>query len=278
MKILIIGSGAWPTKIFNGLYSKSSKDKINQVSAREFLSQDSFKYSLFDCIWVATSPENQISILSKIANYSEVVIMEKPLLTTVSEYDRLNFALGNFKGVAQMSTIWLYSPLWKNLKIPLDNVSSISILHKYSDLRVYCSPIFDWIPHDLYLLNALGLDIHQNSEFRTDYSSPGKLSMHFKLKPSFPIDIFFEKSEQNDFSWEIQCHDSSKVEINFSNQMFKEIRHGSTSICHFDKPDVNAAHFMLKDYLTKADSNLQHSIDSHFYLLNILSFANNPLN
>jgi hypothetical protein len=207
-----------------------------------------------------------------------VVILEKPLFTTVSEYDRLISALGNFKGVAQMSTIWLYSPLWKNLEIPLENISSISIRHKYSDLRIYCSPIFDWIPHDLYLLNALGLNIHQNNEFRTDYSSPRKLSMHFKLKPSFCIDIFFEKSEQNDFSWEIQCHDSSKVEINFSNRMFKEIRHGSTSISHFDKLDVNAANFMLKDYLAKTDSNLQYFIDSHFYLLNILSFANNSLN
>ena len=278
MKILIIGNGAWPTKIFNGLYSKSNKDKINQIGAREFLSQYTFKHSVFDCIWIATSPENQISILSEIANYSKVVILEKPLFTTVSEYDRLNFALGNFKGVAQMSTIWLYSPLWKNLEMPLENISSISIRHKYSDLRVYCSPIFDWIPHDLYLLNALSINIHQNSEFRTVYSSSGKLSVHFKLKPSFCIDIFFEKSEQNDFSWEIQCHDSSKVEINFSNRMFKEIRHGGTSISHFDKLDVNAANFMLKDYLTKTDSNLQYFIDSHFYLLNILSFANNSLN
>ena len=278
MKILIIGNGAWPTKIFNGLYSKSNKDKINQISAREFLSQDSFKYSVFDCIWIATSPENQINILSKIANYSEVVILEKPLFTTISEYDRLNFALGNFKGVAQMSTIWLYSPLWKNLEIPLENISSISIRHKYSDLRVYCSPIFDWIPHDLYLLNALGMNISQNIEFRTGYSSPGKLSMHFKLKPSFCIDIFFEKSEQNDFSWEIQCHDSSKIEINFSNRTFKEIRAGCRSISHFDSPDVNTANFMLKDYLTKTESNLQYSIDSHFYLLNILSLANNSLN
>ena len=277
MNILIIGSGAWPTKIFNGLFSKSRKDIINQISAREFLSQNSFEYKFFDCIWIATSPENQISILEGIADYSKVVILEKPLFTTVSEHERFYSAMKVFNGIAQMSTIWLFSPLWKNLKVSLDNISSILIKHTYSGRRIYCSPIFDWVPHDLYLLSDLGLNIHQASKLQVDDSSQGKTSILFEFESKSSVEIIFEKSKLNNFSWEIENHDSSRIRINFTDRCFEEIKEGTTTISHFDKPDFNSADAMLRNFLTTTSSNLQNLIDSHFYLLNNLPFTKAPL-
>jgi len=272
MKILLIGSGAWPTKIVNGLYSKLKKDEIKQISARDFLSQDSGTYNIFDCIWVATNPENQISIIGKLVHYSKVVILEKPLFTTISEYERFNLALKDFKGVAHMSTIWLYSPLWKNLKPSLENVTSILIKHKYADRRSYCSPILDWIPHDLYLLNDLGLNIHQNSELSTDYSALGNMIMRFKFENQVRVDISLEKSRQNNFSWEIQCVDSPRIEIDFTNRSFIKTSQGKILTSYSDKSEFNPAVSMVEDMTKTANSGLQNYIDSHSYLVNNLSF------
>lgn len=272
MKILIIGSGAWPTKIFHGLYSKSKKDEIKQIGARDFLSQDSSQYNSFDCIWIASTPENQINLITKLAHYSNVVILEKPLFTTISEQQRFNSAFKNFKGVARMSAIWLYSPLWKNLKLSIENITSILIKHKYLDRRIYCSPIFDWIPHDLYLLNDLGLNVHQSSELSTDSPALGNLSMRFKFENKVCVDISLEKSKQNDFSWEIGCSDSSKIEINFTNRSFKKTIQGKILTSYSDESGLNPATAMVEDMSKTTDSTLQNFIDMHSYLIKYLSF------
>jgi len=272
MKILLIGSGAWPTKIFNGLHPKLKKDEIKQIGARDFLSQDSSKYDSFDCIWIATTPQNQINIITKLAQYSKVVILEKPLFTTISEHQRINSALKSFKGVAQMSAIWLYSPLWKNLKMSLENMTSILIKHKYADHRIYCSPILDWIPHDLYLLNDLGLKIHQSSELSTDYSALGNMSMRFKFENKVYIDISLEKSKQNNFSWEIECSDSSRIEIDFTNCSFIKTIQGKILTSYSDDSGFNPAASMVEDMSRTTNSTLQNFIDSHSYLINNLSF------
>lgn len=272
MEILLIGSGVWPTKIFNGLYSKSTKDEIKQISAGDFLSQDSSKYHSFDCIWIATTPQNQINIITKLAHYSKVVILEKPLFTTISELQRFNSALKSFKGVAQMSAIWLYSPLWNNLKMSLENMTSILIKHKYADRRIYCSPILDWIPHDLYLLNDLGLNIGQSSELSSDYSALGNISLHFKFENRVYVDISLEKSKQNNFSWEIECADSSRIEIDFTNRSLIKTIQGKILTSYSDESGFNPAAFMIEKMSKTTNSTLQNFIDSHSYLINNLSF------
>lgn len=272
MEILLIGSGAWPTKIFNGLYSKSNKDEIIQIGARDFLSQDSSKYNTFDCIWIATTPQNQISIITKLAHYSKVIILEKPLFTTISEQQRFNSALKSFKGVAQLSAIWLYSPLWKNLKPSLENMTSILIKHKYADRRIYCSPILDWIPHDLYLLNDLGLNIHQSSELSTDCSALGNISIRFNFENKVYVDIDLEKSKQNNFSWEIECADSSRIKIDFTNRSFTKTSQGRTLTSYSDKSGNNAAAVMLEFMSKSTNTSLQTFIESHSFLIRNVAF------
>lgn len=273
MKILLIGSGAWPTKIFNSLSSKSKVVEVKQISARHLLYQDSPSLNTFDCIWVATSPENQISIISKLSHYSKVIILEKPLFTTVSEYTQFNLAIKSFKGVAHMSTIWLYNPLWKSLKMSLGSIDSILIKHKYADRRNYCSPILDWIPHDLYLLNDLGLNIHQSSEFSTDYSAVGNMSMRFKFEDCVSVDIIFESSRQNSFSWVIECVDNSTIEIDFTNRSFIRTYQEKILISYLDKSEFNPAFSMVEDMSKIANSRLQNFIDSHSYLINYFAFS-----
>jgi len=274
MKILLIGSGAWPTKIFNGLYSKSENDEIKQIGARDFLSQDTSKYNTFDCIWIATTPQNQISIITKLSHYSKVVILEKPLFTTLSELQRFNSALKSFKGVAQMSAIWLFSPLWNNLEISLENMTSILIKHKYADRRIYCSPILDWIPHDLYLLTDLGLNIHQSNELSTNYSALGSINMHFNFENDVYIEIDFEKSEQNHFSWEIRYNDSSRIKIDFTNRSFVKTSQGKILTSYSDKSGLNSAQDMLEHFSTLTSSTLQNLVDSHAFLLSSVPYIN----
>ena len=274
MNILLIGSGAWPTKIFSGLYSKSTKNQIRQISAREFLLQNTKKYSHFDFIWIATSPDNQIKIISQLQHFSNTIILEKPIFTTCQEYESLKLALMNFKGLAQMSTIWLYSTLWNNSKISVKNIKSIFIKHGYAERRIYCSPLLDWIPHDIYLLNDLGIQLHQSQIISIEGSENGTLNLGLKFAKSVSISLFFYRTMQNSFVWEIESDDTSKITINFSNRSFKEIKYGEVIKTFTDDSYLNPAEAMLEHFLEKTSSNLEDFIESYSYLLNYLDAKN----
>jgi hypothetical protein len=274
MKILIIGSGAWPTKIFNGLYSKSNKDKVKQISAGEFLSQDSPNYGIFDCVWIATTPENQIKILEKFSHSSSKIILEKPLFTTQFEENEFARVLRGHKSLIQMSTIWLYSSLWKNLEVSLENIKSISIKHKYANRRAYCHPIFDWIPHDMYLLNNLGLDIQLSNESSITHLPTGGSHLKFGLSSKVSIKMDFTEAKIQDFSWDIECVDSSRLFLSFTNRTLQKIDQKENLTFRFNELNSNPAKEMLNSFSNATKSNLPNFINSHSFMVSLLSSAN----
>jgi hypothetical protein len=146
------------------------------------------------------------------------------------------------------------------------------IKHKYADRRIYCSPALDWIPHDIYLLNDLGLNIHQSSEFSTNYYAVGNMSMRFKFEDNVLVDIRLEKSRHNSFSWAIECMDTSMIKIDFTNRSFIKTYQGNILTNYSDELESNPAFSMVTDMSKSNNSRLQNFIESHFYLIKHSAF------
>jgi hypothetical protein len=110
-------------------------------------------------------------------------------------------------------------------------------------------------------------------ELSTEYSAPGNMSVNFRNANNFSISVAFEKALQNDFSWEVQYYDFSRVEISFTNRSFKEINRGLIVRSFIDESRFNPAAAMIEYFLKTDKSNLQNLIDLHSHLISSLSFT-----
>ena len=90
--LLLIGSGKWPNKITSIIRSQNSEALIENVGAREFLKLklEQLQPLLKDkIVWIASTPENQLSILEKIKSFTNRVILEKPFSVSIYQLNQL---------------------------------------------------------------------------------------------------------------------------------------------------------------------------------------------
>ena len=121
----------------------------------------------------------------------------------------------------------------------------------------YYSPICDWIPHDLYLLNNLGIDIHHSKESINEYSKKDNFHLSFKAANQVSVNLVFKKISQKNFSWKITCKDSSRILINFTNHKFSQIQLRKRVVSLFDKSNFNQAIAILEYFSNTRNSNLK---------------------
>jgi len=160
-KAAIIGRGFWPSKIKSSLESNFKELDIKVFSAREVDSNPKLiQKNHFCVVWIATQPSLQIKLLGKLVGMSENIILEKPLGSNSAEIEGLiQFLQENSSGVVAPSNPWSYEntcleavELMKNEGL---DSAKIEITRRGPNRRSYISPVGDWIPHDLYLLEKI---------------------------------------------------------------------------------------------------------------------------
>jgi len=160
-KLAIIGRGVWPSKIKSSLESNFQNLDIKIFSARDVVSNSKLvQENLFNVIWIATQPSLQLKLLKELLNGSRTIIFEKPLGLNSAEIESLiQFLQEHPSGAVAPSNPWSYETtcleaveLMKNEGL---GAGKVEITRRGPNRRSYLSPVGDWIPHDLYLLEKI---------------------------------------------------------------------------------------------------------------------------
>ena len=242
-RILLVGKGAWSTKVCNAIGAPDAGWRAEVISARAFLlmefdSQDFTEIlNKFDLLWITTTPENQILILQKLQNSQMKVILEKPIATNEREITILEEIISNSQCKIYLSQPWTFSSLWletKKLLIPLGRNIRIQTNRGGDLLRAEFLPEADWAPHDLYLLadyaHSLGIglnNIHLVSRESTEN--------HVLLKYTIGSDLIFEISagyaNTRKAFWEVYSDLKLLLDLNFETYELSDCT-GSNLIKH----------------------------------------------
>ena len=160
-KLAIIGRGVWSAKIKSSLESNFQNLDAKLFSARDVVSNSKLiQENLFNVIWIATQPSLQLKLLKKLLNESQTIILEKPLGSNSAEIESLvQFLQEHSRGAVAPSNPWSYDTtcleavdLMKNEGL---DAAKVEITRRGPNRRSYLSPVGDWIPHDLYLLEKI---------------------------------------------------------------------------------------------------------------------------
>ena len=171
-RVLLIGQGAWSRKINGVIKAQNANWKVEIISARTFISMGSNLIEFteicgkFDLFWITTTPNNQIQILGLLVTTQTKIILDKPIVTNVSEIDLLEDLLRNSQCKIYLSQPWTFSTLWKEAKkilLTMQGDLVIQIERGGNLLRPWLPPEIDWAPHDLYLLYDYAHDLGEES-------------------------------------------------------------------------------------------------------------------
>jgi|688.fasta_scaffold202508_2 predicted dehydrogenase len=157
-KIILVGSGPWPTKV------KAALEKADilsqQISYSDFKTLNTKKISKLasnSIIWVCTRPANQIQVIERLSDLYVKVILEKPLVTNKKELNKFKKIMKQSHNYFFLSQVWAFSEIWGFLKSNVDfyNITSIHTERFGMNRRTYLSPPQDWLPHDIYLIHDM---------------------------------------------------------------------------------------------------------------------------
>lgn len=154
-KIILVGSGPWPTKIKTALEKAGIfSQQISYGDFKVLNSREISELTSKSIIWVCTRPENQIRVIEKLSDLYVKVILEKPLATNKRELKKLKKIMNESHCYLFISQVWTFSDIWRFLKSNVDfhNITFIRIERFGMDRRTYLSPPQDWLPHDIYLI------------------------------------------------------------------------------------------------------------------------------
>ena len=160
-KLAIIGRGVWSAKINSSLESNFQNLDAKLFSARDVVSNSKLiQENLFNVIWIATQPSLQLKLLKKLLNESQTIILEKPLGSNSAEIESLiQFLQEHSRGAVAPSNPWSYETTCLEavdlMKSEGLDAAKVEITRRGPNRRSYLSPVGDWIPHDLYLLEKI---------------------------------------------------------------------------------------------------------------------------
>lgn len=117
--LLLIGSGKWPKKIESILKSQNLAIAITSIGAREILKLGIRQVELLlqgKIVWIASTPENQLSVLELIENLNTKVVIEKPFALNIDQLNRLFASNKNSNNKLYVSEPWRHSAVWSEAK------------------------------------------------------------------------------------------------------------------------------------------------------------------
>ncbi len=198
MNLLVIGQGAWASKIQSVLNNSASGIDALSVSARFALENPSQINAMTrdsEVVWICTKPEWQLKLLPELKKFDGKLILEKPYIIDEFSYNQLSQFSAEFNGVLQISEPWTYSSIWSKAKNELRELRKAEITIKRGGFtgHAFVSAAMDWLPHDINLLfdlygsellNSKVSDIHRRnnrSEFQFQVSTGPEISFTLRV-------------------------------------------------------------------------------------------------
>ena len=157
MNLLLIGQSRWSEKVSKSIKFGLSWVNTRIIGARQFLGNPKITGSFVpDLVWVVCGPNLQTDVIDSLSDFTGIVIIEKPLGLSMSDFAQLEKSNLYSSGKLRLSRPWNYSEVWHAYKSLIGkNISYLKIvrggLNHGSSIPLH----LDWLPHDLFLLTDL---------------------------------------------------------------------------------------------------------------------------
>ena len=145
-RILFVGAGAWPHKVGQTLLEQSLIQEPVFVSARKFAAQTQVDLSNYDLIWIATTPQLQLSAMKQLGNFSGKIMLEKPLGLNKGEFNEIVGAIKTRESSIFLSQPWTFKSnetLNRHMSDP-QKIKKIEIIRSGDVKRDYMAAWLDW--------------------------------------------------------------------------------------------------------------------------------------
>ena len=209
-KIVIIGEGAWSSKISKILLKQDHNLEIIKYSARDFILKSKQQVSKIvsnQILWIATTPDLQFDILKKIEDFNCKAILEKPLATNFSKLEQFLELIPKIKPDLFLSEPWRHSQIWNKIRANIESLPkpiSVKIKRGGPIIRTYMSPVYDWMYHDLGLISELISNSNKSlSIILLSSRDVNNMSFNLTIPNEITIDISIGYFLEKIATWEI---------------------------------------------------------------------------
>ena len=207
-RILFVGAGAWPHKVGQTLLEQSLIQEPVFVSARKFAAQTQVDLSNYDLIWIATTPQLQLSAMKQLGNFSGKIMLEKPLGLNKGEFNEIVGAIKTRESSIFLSQPWTFKSnetLNRHMSDP-QKIKKIEIIRSGDVKRDYMAAWLDWAPHDLYLLaKYLPYQLVDFATYEAPNSSVGSLGrQNISLTSGLHISLSAGFSPERRSEWNLE--------------------------------------------------------------------------
>jgi predicted dehydrogenase len=179
--VAVIGQGLWGKKIVNSLQNHFNDYVVEGLSSRNFLCNPPKK--VYDVIWVAVQPSNQLKIVEIALSHSRRIILEKPIGATLKDFSQIEKILMSADTIFELSRPWCFSNIWISAKEKIkswDLHDSLVTFKRSGPLaHQYIPSIEDWLPHDVYLASDLFPSFE--NDFSIDFCSKTSNKIHLSM-------------------------------------------------------------------------------------------------
>lgn len=182
--------------------SNKNKNKLFTNNKKKF-----FNIKNIDLYIIASPTDTHFEYLIKSLNKNKHIIVEKPLVSSFSEFIKLKDKIQNYKKIILINHTDLYVDAYLNLKKKIKHIGNIKnaklVYGKIDPYKLknittkYKLPHFEWLPHPL----AIIIDLFKDQNFKIKLFEKRKIIKKF-VKQNLIIKL--SKKDLN-------------VEINFSN-------------------------------------------------------------
>jgi len=228
LRVIVIGKGVWGKKV-QSVISENSNRSVKLISARSVLSGKQLipKNLQKDCIiWIATCPELQIKLVSKVSDFEKIII-EKPIANSSKQFTELKNELAKVKCKVFISEVWSHSLFWETLisKIKLEshNIRRIIVTRYGEAAHSYIHPPLDWLAHDINLLYRLSNSLGSRIKVRNvNWDEAGQLlSIDADLPSYFSVKLKGGESVRGrEAIWNLYGDNGLIVSANFLDDSF----------------------------------------------------------
>ena len=206
MNLLVIGQGAWASKIQSVLNNSTSGIQATSISARNALKdppQLDEAVENSDVIWICTKPDWQLELLPRLNKFDGKLVLEKPYIIDKNSLNRFTEFERIFKGALQLSEPWTFSNIWHEAKKEIKESSSAEFMIKRggSTGHNYISAVMDWLPHDINLL----FDLYGIELLKSRFSN-----IHWK-KDQSELEFQISMGSKSSFLFRIGNFEGSRV-------------------------------------------------------------------
>jgi len=220
VNLLLIGQGKWSEKISKSIASGLPTVSTSIISARKFLSEPEIvENCIIDIVWITSRPSMQSQIVSLLADFPGIVIVEKPLGLSLSDFEILENSRIHSEGRLRLSRPWNYSQVWQLFRRDFPKgINYLDISRGGPDHGSTIPLHVDWFPHDVFLLTNLFTESMLNCEILQDKMESDLLEIKFIVED---IDVMInfragKLSLERVATWKVVDYEGRITKIDFS--------------------------------------------------------------